>query len=235
MEPRSGILARGGRATCLLTPFAAWDTDTRSSLPCQREQGRVAALLPELPTPDGTHLGVPAVLDRVVRAAQDHTWAILDHLVPSFCTSSIISWSSAPVHPVLLTEGHTWLCHLPCAHLTHQPLLPPLRRPKPRPIIHSHLTKQAAVARATAGKVLASRCARQGQSTRTSQRVAQLGGWRLEVREQRGQRALLKEGRHAGLLPHELHEAQRRAHVQRRRPRRRLVRSRVRVLGSGLG
>ena len=33
---------------------------------------------------------------------------------------------------------------------------------KPRPTIHSHLTKQAAVARATAGKVLASRCARQG-------------------------------------------------------------------------
>ena len=40
-----------------------------------------------------------------------------------------------------------------------QPLLAPLRRPKPRPTIHAHLTKQAAVARATAGKVLASRCA----------------------------------------------------------------------------
>ena len=35
-----------------------------------------------------------------------------------------------------------------------------------RPIMHSHLTEHAAVARATAGKVLASRCARQGQSTR---------------------------------------------------------------------
>jgi hypothetical protein len=31
---------------------------------------------------------------------------------------------------------------------------------------HSHLKKHTAVARATAGKVLASRCARQGQSTR---------------------------------------------------------------------
>ena len=35
-----------------------------------------------------------------------------------------------------------------------------------RPIMHSHLTEHAAVARATAGKVLASRCARWGQSTR---------------------------------------------------------------------
>ena len=63
----------------------------------------------------------------------------------------------------LTTDGQ------PCGeHLTHQPLLEPLRRPTPRPIIHSHLTKQAAVtvARATAGKVLASRCGRQGQSTR---------------------------------------------------------------------
>ena len=46
----------------------------------------------------------------------------------------------------------------PGEHLTHQPLLGPLRRPKPRPTTHSPLTKQAAVARATAGKVLASRC-----------------------------------------------------------------------------
>ena len=44
-------------------------------------------------------------------------------------------------------------------HLTHQPLLVPLRRPKPRPTIHEHLMEHAAVARATAGKVLASRCA----------------------------------------------------------------------------
>ena len=36
----------------------------------------------------------------------------------------------------------------------------------PRPIMRSHLTENAAVAQATAGKVLASRCARQGQSTR---------------------------------------------------------------------
>ena len=35
-----------------------------------------------------------------------------------------------------------------------------------RPIMHSDLTEHAAVARATAGKVLASRCARWGQSTR---------------------------------------------------------------------
>eukprot|EP00964_Phaeocystis_antarctica_P003295 scaffold1753_cov90-Phaeocystis_antarctica.AAC.2 len=41
-----------------------------------------------------------------------------------------------------------------------------MARTTPRPIEHSHLTKQAAVARATAGKVLASRCARQGQRTR---------------------------------------------------------------------
>ena len=33
-----------------------------------------------------------------------------------------------------------------------------------RPIMHSHLTEHAAVARATAGKVLASRCARWGQT-----------------------------------------------------------------------
>ena len=51
-------------------------------------------------------------------------------------------------------------------HLTHQLLLEPLRRPMTRPIMHSHLTEHAAVARATAGKVLASRCARWGQSTR---------------------------------------------------------------------
>ena len=61
----------------------------------------------------------------------------------------------------LTTDGQ------PCGeHLTHQLLHEPLRIPTPRPIIHSHLTEQAAVARATAGKVLASRCARQGQSTR---------------------------------------------------------------------
>ena len=61
----------------------------------------------------------------------------------------------------LTTDGQ------PCGELlTHQPLLDPLRRPTPRPTTHSHHTKQAAVARATAGKVLASRCARQGQSTR---------------------------------------------------------------------
>ena len=45
-------------------------------------------------------------------------------------------------------------------HLKHQLLLETLRRPMTRPIMHSHLTEHAAVARATAGKVLASRCAR---------------------------------------------------------------------------
>ena len=61
----------------------------------------------------------------------------------------------------LTTDG------LPCGeHLTHQLLLGTLRRPMTRPIMHSHLTEHAAVARATAGKVLASRCARWGQSTR---------------------------------------------------------------------
>ena len=61
----------------------------------------------------------------------------------------------------LTTDGQ------PCdEHLTHQLLLEPLRRPMPRPIMHSHLTEHAAVARATAGKALARGCARQGQSTR---------------------------------------------------------------------
>ena len=39
-------------------------------------------------------------------------WAILAHLVPICCTSSMISWSSSSVSSSLLTEGHTWLCHL---------------------------------------------------------------------------------------------------------------------------
>ena len=39
-------------------------------------------------------------------------WAILAHLVPICCTSSMISWSSSSVSSPLLTEGHTWLCHL---------------------------------------------------------------------------------------------------------------------------
>jgi hypothetical protein len=37
----------------------------------------------------------------------------------------------------------------------------PRTAPTPRPLKHSHLKKHTAVARATAGKVLASRCARQ--------------------------------------------------------------------------
>ena len=45
----------------------------------------------------------------------------------------------------------------------------PRTAPTPRPLKHSHLKKHTAVARATAGKVLASRCARQGQSTRRGQ------------------------------------------------------------------
>jgi len=55
----------------------------------------------------------------------------------------------------------------PCGEqLTHKPLAGPLGTPTPRPTSHSHLTKRPAVARATAGKVLAGGCARQGQSTR---------------------------------------------------------------------
>ena len=55
----------------------------------------------------------------------------------------------------LTTDG------LPCdEHLTDKLLLGTLRRPMTRPIMHSHLTEHAAVARATADKVLASRCAR---------------------------------------------------------------------------
>ena len=38
--------------------------------------------------------------------------AILAHLVPISCTSSTSFWSSASVHSSLLTEGHTWWCHL---------------------------------------------------------------------------------------------------------------------------
>jgi len=49
---------------------------------------------------------------------------------------------------------------------THKPLLEPLRTHATRPTSHSHRMKRPAVARATAGKVLARGCARQGQSTR---------------------------------------------------------------------
>ena len=50
--------------------------------------------------------------------------------------------------------------------LTQKPLARPLGTPTPRPTSHSHLTKRPAVAQATAGKVLAAGCTRQGQSTR---------------------------------------------------------------------
>ena len=49
---------------------------------------------------------------------------------------------------------------------THEPLLGSLIQHTTRPIRYSHLTKRPAVARATAGKVLARGCARQGQSIR---------------------------------------------------------------------
>ena len=51
------------------------------------------------------HFGHAAVRPGSIRA-------ILDHLVPSFCTRSMMSWSSSSVHSSLLMEGHTWLCHL---------------------------------------------------------------------------------------------------------------------------
>ena len=55
----------------------------------------------------------------------------------------------------------------PCGEqLTHKPLAEPLRTHATRPTSHSHRMKRPAVARATAGKVLARGCARQGQSTR---------------------------------------------------------------------
>ena len=50
--------------------------------------------------------------------------------------------------------------------LTQKSLARPLGTSTPRPTSHSHLTKRPAVARATAGKVLAAGCTRQGQSTR---------------------------------------------------------------------
>ena len=61
----------------------------------------------------------------------------------------------------LTTDGQ------PCGgQLTQKPLARPLGTPGPRPIRYSHLTKRPAVARATAGKVLAAGCTRQVQSTR---------------------------------------------------------------------
>jgi hypothetical protein len=61
----------------------------------------------------------------------------------------------------LTTDGQ------PCGEqLTQKLLAEPLRTHTARPTSHSHRTKRPAVARATAGKVLAGGCARQGQSTR---------------------------------------------------------------------
>ena len=61
----------------------------------------------------------------------------------------------------LTTDGQ------PCGEqLTQKPLAGPIGTPTPRPTSHSHLTKRPAVARATAGKVLAGGCTCQGQSTR---------------------------------------------------------------------
>ena len=55
----------------------------------------------------------------------------------------------------------------PCGEqLTLKPLAEPLRTHTTRPTSHSHLTKRPAVARATAGKVLATGCTRLGQNTR---------------------------------------------------------------------
>ena len=85
--------------------------------------------------------------------------------------------SCSPLHESLENGGpadsrRQWLRPLrtdgqPCGEqLTQKSLARPLRTPGPRPIRYSHLTKRPAVARATAGKVLAGGCARQGQSTR---------------------------------------------------------------------
>ena len=61
----------------------------------------------------------------------------------------------------LTTDGQ------PCPEqLTQKPLAGLFGTHTTRPISHSHLTKRPAVARATAGKVLAGGCTRQGQSTR---------------------------------------------------------------------
>ena len=69
--------------------------------------------------------------------------------------------SRAPVLRPLTTDGQ------PCGEqLTQKLLAGPLETPTSRPTSHSHLTKRPAVARATAGKVLAGGCARQGQGTR---------------------------------------------------------------------
>ena len=68
--------------------------------------------------------------------------------------------------------GRQWLRPLttdrqPCGEqLTQKPRAEPLRTHATRPTSHSHRMKRPAVARATAGKVLARGCARQGQSTR---------------------------------------------------------------------
>ena len=51
-------------------------------------------------------------------------------------------------------------------HTKERPLIEHLRTPTSQPTGHSHRTKRPAVARATAGKVLAGGCTRQGHSTR---------------------------------------------------------------------
>ena len=38
--------------------------------------------------------------------------AMSAHLVPTCCTSSMMSCSSSSVQSSLLTDGHKWLCHL---------------------------------------------------------------------------------------------------------------------------
>ena len=61
----------------------------------------------------------------------------------------------------LTTDGQ------PCGEqLTQKPRAEPLRTHATRPTSHSHRMKRPAVARATAGKVLATGCTRQGQSSR---------------------------------------------------------------------
>ena len=85
---------------------------------------------------------------------------------------TVHQFATAVKEEVRPTLGRQWLRPLttdrqPCGEqLTQKPLAEHPRTPMSRPTSHSHLTKRPAVARATAGKVLARGCTRQGQSTR---------------------------------------------------------------------
>ena len=91
---------------------------------------------------------------------------------PAVSGLAVRQFATAVKEEVRPTLGRQWLRPLTTdgqpfgGQLTQKPLARLLGTPTQRPIRYSHLTKRPAVARATAGKVLAGGCARQGQSTR---------------------------------------------------------------------